>query len=102
MSNTKTSRTLAQKIKKARKEAGFSQKELANLLKLSDKAVSSYEVGRALPGLPTLKELSKITYKPITYFMNDGETTEETIQCKIQFIEKELAEIKALLKKKKT
>lgn len=95
----KTPLTLGQKIKYARRSLGWSQKQLGDMLKLSDKAVSSYEVGRAVPPLETLKEISKYTTKPMSYFLNDTTKNEHTIAEKITAIEEELREIKALLEK---
>lgn len=92
-----TQLSLGQKIRYARRSLGISQKQLGDLLQLSDKAVSSYEVDRAVPPLETLKEISKHTSKPMSYFLNDSTKNELTIAEKIAGIEDELREIKALL-----
>ncbi|MGD9128979.1 MAG: helix-turn-helix transcriptional regulator [Candidatus Woesebacteria bacterium] len=99
MSNIKKILTLAKKIKQARKDSALSQKELAKALKLSDKAISAYEVGRSSPSLKTLKSISKITDKPISYFLDDKEAEELDLEIKIRTIEKELSEIKKILQK---
>jgi transcriptional regulator with XRE-family HTH domain len=98
MSNAKKQLTIAQKIKLARKSVGLSQKELGEKLDLSDKAVSTYEVGRAVPSLETLREISKLTYKPLAYFMEEADPQQENLRSRLRQIEQELAEIKALLK----
>jgi transcriptional regulator with XRE-family HTH domain len=92
---------IAEKIKRARKEAGLSQKDLALVLELSDKAVSSYEVGRATPSIQVLREISKVTYKPVGYFIDEAETDDVELHSKLQVIERELSEIKKLLAKRK-
>lgn len=92
--------SIGRKIKTARQEAGYSQRELAQVLKLSDKAVSSYEVGRAQPTLQTLVQLSQATHKPISYFLDDLEDKNLNFQLKVKKIEQELVEIKQLLSKK--
>jgi len=97
MSNIKKSLNLGSKIKSARKGAGLSQKEMAKILGISDKAVSSYEVGRATPPVPTLREISTITYKPYSYFMEPDESEEMDVPGKIAKIEHELSEIKRML-----
>lgn len=97
MPNRKSLSTLATKIKKARKEAGMSQKKLGNALRVSDKAVSSYEVGRALPPLDTLIEIATLTHKPVMYFLDDTKTAEEDLGYKLDKIEKELAAVRQLL-----
>jgi transcriptional regulator with XRE-family HTH domain len=101
MSNIKKSLKMGDKIKTARKQIGLSQKQLAEVLEVSDKAVSSYEVGRATPPLETLREISRITYKPVSYFINPEHSEEDDLESKIQIIEKELLAIKKLLQKKK-
>ncbi len=90
---------IGEKIKRARKAVGLSQKQLGEALRLSDKAVSAYEVGRATPTVDTLKEIGVVTHKPVSYFLNDSESDELELELKLATIEKELAEIKKLLKK---
>lgn len=48
-------------IKKARVSSGLSQKDLAKRLGVSDKTVSAYETGRAIPPTPTLAKIAEIT-----------------------------------------
>lgn len=100
MSKVKTSDILAKRIKKARKDRGLSQQDLAELLNITNKAISSYEVGRASPSIETLREISRITYRPISYFINEGDPDDITLQIKLKTIERELLEIKRILKKK--
>lgn len=94
-----TTLTLGQKIRYARRSIGLSQKQLGGLLQLSDKAVSAYEVGRAVPPLDTLKEISKHTTKPMSFFLEESTQKEHTIAQKIASIEEELRQIRALLDK---
>ncbi len=91
---------LGQQIKKARQLAGFSQKELAEALELSDKTISAYEVGRVQPNLQTLKNLSRATHQPISYFVDDSPQDNYDLQIKIKTIEQELLEIRRILQKK--
>ncbi len=100
MSNIKKNLSVGSRIKKARKEMGFSQKQLAGYLRVSDKAVSSYEIGRTTPSFETIKKIGKIVHKPINYFDKDSDPKDLDLQIKIKTIEKELLEIKKLLKKK--
>jgi repressor LexA len=96
---TKTN-NISQKIRQARIEATLSQKELACGLKLSDRTVSAYEKGRALPPVDTLKTISNLTHKSINYFIDDDVATQEdfVLQMKIKKIEIELLQIKKALK----
>jgi transcriptional regulator with XRE-family HTH domain len=88
---------VAKKIKKARKEAGFSQKELARKLKVSDKTVSAYEIGKITPNFTKMRQISKITHKSISYFDPGSGGQPIDLQLKIKIIEKELAAIKKIL-----
>lgn len=91
--------SFAVKLKKARKAVGLSQKDLGKMLELSDKAISSYEVGRAHPSIDILKKIGEITHKPIQYFLEDETSLEIDIQSRIKSIESELAAIRKLLVK---
>jgi len=91
---------ISQKIRYARTEAGLSQKDLAAQLQLSDKAVSSYEVGRAQPGIEVLRDIGQATGRPVTYFIDDEGVEEIDFTVKIKNIEKELAKLKKALREK--
>jgi transcriptional regulator with XRE-family HTH domain len=97
MSNIKKSLKLGGKIKTARKQAGLSQKQLAKMIGVSDKAVSAYEVGRAQPPVPVLREISNVTYKPVNFFVDEIEVEEIGVTARIAKIEHELMEIKKML-----
>ncbi|OGC51848.1 hypothetical protein A2982_03935 [candidate division WWE3 bacterium RIFCSPLOWO2_01_FULL_39_13] len=88
---------IAKRIKTARKEAQLSQKELGKALSVSEKAVSSYESGRTIPPFHTLEKIAKKTSKPIRYFSEEN-IQEISLLSKLIIIEKQLAEIKKLLK----
>lgn len=53
-------------IKELRKEAGMTQKDLANLLHITDKAVSKWERGLSAPDIAILEQLAKILHVSIT------------------------------------
>src|SRR5690348_13510689 len=102
MKMIKNALNLAGKIKTARKKSGYSQKEFGAILKVSDKAISSYEVGRATPPLETLREMSKVTATPIAYFLEEKPSDDMEIGMKIERIERDLEEIKNLLLHRKS
>lgn len=91
---------LALRIRKSRLEAQLSQSELGDTLGLTDKSISAYEAGRATPPLPVLEKLSKTVEKPLSYFVEGGNEVEHTIAAKLTAVERELAEIKKLLRQK--
>jgi transcriptional regulator with XRE-family HTH domain len=91
---------LAQRIRIARRNARLSQSELGKSLGLSDKSISAYEQGRSTPPLDKLKKIAEITSYPFAYFTQE-DAGESTLAAKLQSIERELAEVKRLLKSKK-
>lgn len=88
---------IGEKIRKARQDSGLSQKELGAILLITDKAISSYEVGRTIPNMHILKKLGEAVHKPISYFDDTPESEDIDLQIKLKVIEKELLEIKKLL-----
>lgn len=91
---------LAKRIRLARSHAHLSQHALGKNIGLSDKAISAYEKGRSIPPLDNLRKIANATRHPLTYFTQE-ENTEDEITAKLLSIERELAEVKRLLKKAK-
>lgn len=91
---------LAQRIRTARKNARLSQDELGKSIGLSDKSISAYELGRSTPPISKLKKIAELTSYPLTYFTHE-DTDDLTISSKLAAIERELAEVKKLLRSKK-
>lgn len=91
----------AKRLRKARRECGMSQRQLANALGVSDKAVSSYEVGRTEPNLDLVRKVSKVTFKPVAYFIDPSDQENVELQIKLASIEQELREVKRLLQRPK-
>lgn len=50
--------TFAEKLKKARKMTGFTQREVANELKMPYSTIANYETGRTQPDIETLGTLA--------------------------------------------
>ena len=50
--------TFAEKLIKARKEAGYTQRQVAEILKISKSTIASYETGRTQPDIETLGTLA--------------------------------------------
>lgn len=46
--------TFAQKLKKAREDTGFTQREVAKELNMKQSTIASYEVGRTEPDIETM------------------------------------------------
>lgn len=58
-------------IKKARENAGLSQKEVAVSLHVSAPTVSEWESGRKNPSANNMKELSKLLRVPVDYLLGN-------------------------------
>ena len=92
--------TLSKRIRSARENAHLSQHELGKSIGVSDKSISAYEKGRSQPPLENLRKIADATHHPLTYFTQE-KTDDIEIATKLLSIERELAEVKRLLKKAK-
>ncbi len=90
---------LARRIQSARKHAKLSQRELATAIGLTDKSVSAYEKGRAIPPLEKLKQIANFTGRSLQYFTEE-DTSALIIEKKLEGIQRELVQIKQLLARK--
>lgn len=50
--------TFPQKLAQARKDAGYTQRQVAELLNMKQATIASYEVGRTEPDIETLGKLA--------------------------------------------
>lgn len=50
--------TFAQKLKQARTDAGYTQREVADILQISKSTIASWEVGRTEPDIESLGKLA--------------------------------------------
>jgi transcriptional regulator with XRE-family HTH domain len=66
-----TTKLFATKLKKAREEKGYSQKELGLRVGLSDKSISIYEKGSVYPPISNLLRIAKELDKPVGYFFEN-------------------------------
>jgi len=78
---------LFQNIKKARVSSGLSQKELAKKLGVSDKTVSAYETGRAIPPTPTLAKIAEITKVSMSKMVGEESDEKTEISRRLEKIE---------------
>jgi transcriptional regulator with XRE-family HTH domain len=66
---SKEHRSLVERLKKARKERGLDQMEVAELLGVSQSYVSKIEAGQRRIDIIQLKRFAKIYRKKIEYFL---------------------------------
>lgn len=89
---------IAKRIRQARQGARLSQQDLATAVGVSDKSISAYEQGRAVPPINKLKKIASQTSHSLNYF-TDENVDQATIANRLIKVEQELKEIKKLLKK---
>ena len=73
-------------IAKLRKEKGLTQKELADQLHITDRAVSKWERGVGCPDISLLDDLAKILGVSISSLLNGEEEVESAIKTTITYV----------------
>lgn len=63
--------TFSEKLLRLRRQAGFSQEELADKLQVSRQAISRWELGTAMPDAPNLLALGRIFAVSTDYLLRD-------------------------------
>ena len=66
-------------IKKLREKRGLTQKELAESINVSDKAVSKWETNRGLPDISIIEDLSKALGVSVTELLTGDLKTNENV-----------------------
>ena len=89
---------LYKRIRQAREAAYLSQQQLGKAIGVSDKSVSAYEKGRAMPSIDKLKKIAVSTHQPLNFFTEE-KAEESLIHGKLNSIEQQLKQIRKLLKK---
>ena len=83
--------TLGEKIKKIRLSNNLKQSELAEMLFVSEKTISSWENNRTIPDLNMIYKISDYFKKSFYYLINDDYNTDNIneIEIKLKVDEKE-------------
>lgn len=71
-------KSIADRLQKIRKQNGYSQEELADMLNVSRQAVSKWECGESSPDTENLISLSKIYNTTIDELISDNSTISKT------------------------
>ena len=86
------------KLYKLRTESNLTQKDLANILGVSDKAVSKWETGEAMPRVKTLKNIAdcfSVTYEDLLSQTEELKTNEsEKYEAYESFYQKRVRKLK--------
>jgi|GEM_PF-2755552 len=65
--------SVGKRVELARREAGLTQKDLAEKISRDQSVISLYEKNKAQPGPKTLKAIAEITDKPVHWFYEEEE-----------------------------
>lgn len=65
--------TFGEKLKKARKEAGLTQEQLAERINVSRSAVAKWETDKGMPDIKNLKVISELVDVSVDYLLDEGE-----------------------------
>ena len=91
---------LSKNIKSARRRVNLSQKDLASQLGISEKTVSAYETGRAIPPSTMLAKISTITKVSLSELAGVTEpVTNKSISDRLDNVENRLSNIEQVLLK---
>ncbi|MCR4610115.1 MAG: helix-turn-helix domain-containing protein [Eubacterium sp.] len=71
--------TLADKLKEARKNAGFTQTELAEKICVSRQAITKWESGKGIPDVENLKNISKVLDVSIDFLLDEEGVADKTV-----------------------
>lgn len=66
--------TLGCKIKEARRQAGFTQQQMAEKLSVSRPAVAKWETDKGLPDAGNLEAIADLLNVSVDYLLDDGQT----------------------------
>ena len=70
--------TIAERIRKARKEAGLTQKQLGDRMGVSDASITQYESGKRNPKVETLQRIAKALGVGVDVLLRDEISVEIT------------------------
>ena len=80
---------VANNLSELRKKSGLTQQQLAKQFNYSDKTISKWELGYAIPSVDVLKDLATFYGVNIDYLVNKHETTadieKKNIKEKVRF-----------------
>jgi transcriptional regulator with XRE-family HTH domain len=93
---------LGARIAALRRQAGFSQAELAQRLKISASAVGMYEQGRREPAADLLVALADIFGVSVDYLLTGHPGTEQEIQTADRTVLSSMAELERKLNRRRT
>ena len=76
--------SLGEKLRSAREEAGFTHEEVAERLNAHRQTVGRYERGERQPSYPTVAFMAGLYGKPIGWFFDDPDESDESVFWSVQ------------------
>ena len=86
---------LAKRLKKARQEKGYTQRDVGLLTGLSDKSISAYEKGKVVPPLEVLVKIAEVLEKPVSFFLEESIDTREVLLAELRSLREQLSRLQA-------
>jgi transcriptional regulator with XRE-family HTH domain len=77
---------LGSRIRAARRERGLTQVMLAARVDVTDQAVSLFELGRAMPSLPTLVDIAATLEVPLASLVEPARDPRDSLRRKAQML----------------
>jgi transcriptional regulator with XRE-family HTH domain len=87
---------VGERIREARAEKGWKQKELAAEVEVEPITVSRWERGATTPDLDVLRLVADATGKPLSYFVSGGESA-RALGARVESLEQSLARVESKL-----
>ncbi len=84
---------IAKRLRAARKQKGYSQRDLGLLTGLSDKSISAYEKAKVTPPVEVLARLAEELEKPISYFVEEELDAAKLAVALLQRLKEQLRKI---------
>src|ERR1700716_4228889 len=84
-------RKLGEKLRRAREYVGFSQDEVASLLKLSRTAVTNIESGQRKVEALELKRLADLYRRPVDHFTSDDDDVSASLPSDVTILARQAA-----------
>ncbi|MCD6225525.1 HD domain-containing protein [bacterium] len=94
--NNRSVNLLGEKIRSIRKSLKISQEELAQKIGVSNKTISAYESGRAIPPTKILLRISKVTNTPLQNFFSEKTEKEDSEKEELLRIIKQIGILKRI------
>ncbi len=85
----KTYVKIGRKLQQAREEVGLSQEELAKKIGCTQASLSNYELGKRRLYLADLQRIGQLLGKQLTYFLDDSEEEDQTVDDSLIAVLKE-------------